>query len=344
MERSNPIKRVCLIPNVSGVGGMVSFRGKLAKGLAERGIGVSYDLADVPYSAILVIGGTRDLPGLWRAKRHGVRIVQRLDGMNWIHRRRKTGWRHFLRAEYGNIILSVIRSRLADQIVYQSEFSQQWWERIHGVNRSPWCVVYNGVDLEGYTPDGSGNIPEDHARVLVVEGSIGGGYEWGLETAIQMCEQLKNKFPHKVEAMVVGRVSATLQREWKSKTDVSLNFTGQVPAERIPELDRSAHVLYAADLNAACPNSVIEAMACGLPVVAFDTGALSELISVDAGRLVPYGGDPWKLDPPDIGGLVEATNIVINNQAGFRKAARKRAVEAFGLDHMVEGYLDALNV
>jgi glycosyltransferase involved in cell wall biosynthesis len=123
-----------------------------------------------------------------------------------------------------------------------------------------------------------------------------------------------------------------------------VNFTGQVPAEKVPELDRSAHVLYAADVNTACPNSVIEAMACGLPVVAFDTGALSELITPDTGKLITYGGDPWKLDPPDIDGLVEAVKIVIINRSGFSAAARKRAEDIFGLDHMVEGYLDALNV
>lgn len=61
---------------------MVSFRGRLAQGLAERGIGVSYNLADTPYDAVLVIGGTRNLAGIWRARRRGVRVVQRLDGMN----------------------------------------------------------------------------------------------------------------------------------------------------------------------------------------------------------------------------------------------------------------------
>jgi glycosyltransferase involved in cell wall biosynthesis len=123
-----------------------------------------------------------------------------------------------------------------------------------------------------------------------------------------------------------------------------VNFAGEVPAEKIPDLDRSAHVLYAADVNAACPNSVIEALACGLPVVAFDTGALSELITVDAGRLSPYGGDPWNLDPPDIESLAEAANQIITNQVGFRTAARKRAEEAFALNQMVQGYLDVINL
>jgi glycosyltransferase involved in cell wall biosynthesis len=85
-------------------------------------------------------------------------------------------------------------------------------------------------------------------------------------------------------------------------------------------------------------------MACGLPVVAFDTGALPELVTMGAGRLVPYGGDPWRLDPPDIGGLVEAASVIINRQADYRMAARKRAEEAFGIDRMVEGYLEALKL
>ncbi len=336
--------RVCIVPAVSGVGGMVSFREKLVKGFTDRNISVTYDLSHTPYDAILVIGGTRDLAGLWRARQSGVRIIQRLDGINWIHRQRRTGWRHFLRAEYGNIILSLIRSRLADQIVYQSKFSRSWWERVYGANNVPWQVVYNGVDLDRYTPNGSGKIPDDHVRILLVEGAIAGGYEWGLETAIDLARRLKSTTGQEIELMVVGRVSAELQVAWQSRAMISVNFLGQVFPEQIPELDRSAHMLYAADINPACPNSVIEALACGLPVVAFDTGALSELVTTPAGKLAPYGGDPWKLEPPDLETLVEAANLILNQQADFRKAARWRAEEAFGLDRMVEGYLEALSL
>jgi len=323
---------------------MVSFRAKLASGLGQRGISIATGLADVPYAAVLVIGGTRDLPGLRRLKKRGVRIVQRLDGMNWIHRKRRTGLRHYLRSEYGNIILSLIRSRLVDHIVYQSIFSRQWWERVYGLTRIPCQVVYNGVDLDQYSPIGQARIPEDRIRILLVEGSIGGGYEWGLETGIQLAERLVFAHSHKVEVMVVGKVSASLQQRWKDHPSVQLQFTGQVPAERVPELDRSAHLLYAADINAACPNSVIEAMACGLPVVAYDTGALPELVSDGAGSLAPYGGNPWKLDPPDIDALAEGADTVIRYQSAFRSAARRRAENVFSLDQMVAGYLDALNL
>jgi glycosyltransferase involved in cell wall biosynthesis len=187
-------------------------------------------------------------------------------------------------------------------------------------------------------------MPEDHVRILMVEGAIGGGYEWGLETAIRVAERLQTAHSQKIELMVAGRVSPSLESMWKRKAHVMLIFAGVVPFESVPELDRSAHILYAADVNAACPNSVIEAMACGLPVVGFDTGALTELVTAEAGKLVPYGGDAWKLDPPDINGLAEAANLVIHQQKSFRTGARARAEQAFGLDKMVKGYLDALGI
>ncbi len=323
---------------------MVSFRGRLAQGLEKRGIKVAYNLADTPYDAILVIGGTRNLAGIWRAKQRGVRVVQRLDGMNWIHRKKRTGWRHFIRAEYGNFILSLIRSRLADRIIYQSEFSHQWWERVYGKSSIPWTVVHNGVDLERYTPGDEGEPPNDHDRILLVEGALGGGYETGLEIAIHMVERLHEAYNRKVELAVVGRVSAALQQEWTVKTEVMVKFIGQVPSEIIPEIDRTAHVLFAADLNPACPNSVIEALACGLPVAAYDIGALPEIVTDGAGQLVPYGGDPWKLDPPDIDSLAKAVIDILDDQTAYRTAARRRAENAFGLDKMVEGYLNAMKL
>ena len=165
----------------------------------------------------------------------------------------------------------------------------------------------------------------------------------GLEIAIHLGERLFASNHRNIEIMVVGRVSKGLQSKWKGRTNIMITFTGEVPSERIPEIDRSANVLYAADLNPACPNSVIEALACGLPVAAFDTGALPEIITEGSGQIVSYGADPWKLEPPDIDGLAKAVKLVLDDQSRYRTGARQRAEEAFGLDRMVEGYLNALS-
>jgi glycosyltransferase involved in cell wall biosynthesis len=334
--------KLCLAPKVHGVGGMVSFAAKLSDGLKARGIETSTDLHSANYDTLLVIGGTRDLPGLWRARRRGVRIVQRLNGMNWIHRIHRTGWRHFLRAEYGNFILATIRSRMADHIVYQSEFARRWWEQVYGPTRVPCSVIYNGVDLNNYSPEGPSSRPKDRYRLLLVEGSLGGGYEMGLETAVHLAESL-GRFPNlgrPVELMVVGRVAASLQTRWQQQSQAPIEFSGLVSRERIPEIDRSAHILVSADINAACPNSVIEALACGLPVIGFDTGALPELVQGDAGRVIPYGRDVWRLEPPNVDGLTGAAAEILAAPEFFQAEARSRAIQAFGLDRMVAAYMD----
>jgi glycosyltransferase involved in cell wall biosynthesis len=319
---------------------VTTFQAKMAAGLEARGIQVCYDLGEIPYDAVLLTSTTRHLPGLLHLRRQGMRIVQRLDGINWLHRRLPTGPRHFLRAEYGNTLLALLRSRAATHIVYQSEFVRGWWSNQFGPDRVPSVVIHNGVDLSAYSPEGPRERPAKISRLLVVEGSLQGGYETGLSTAIGLAELLAYNTP--IGLMVVGRASSRLEDESRKKTRVPIRWAGQVPADEIPTLDRSAHLLYPADLNAACPNSVIEALACGLPSAGFSTGALPELVTGDAGRLVPYGGDPWKLEKPDLPTLAVAAAEILQNNEHFRQAARKRAEEAFSLESMVDRYLGVL--
>jgi glycosyltransferase involved in cell wall biosynthesis len=359
-DNRHSANRICIVPDVSGVGGMVSFRSKLVEGLKRRGLETCNELRDFPYRSVLLIGGTRDLVGIWGARRRGIPVVQRLDGMNWLHRLngiQKAGWRHYLRAENGNLLLAFIRARLASWIVYQSEFSQCWWEKKRGLTRVKHSIINNGVDLEVFRPQGEGEPPEDRWRILMVEGSLMGGYEQGLQTAVGFVERLANLvlqsgeslFPGILELMVVGKVSEILKNRWGTQVTASqysphirLNWAGLMPNQQIPVIDRSAHLLYSSDINPACPNSVIEALACGLPVVAFDTGALVELVTSEAGRVVSYGGDPWKLDPPDLDALARAAYEVLKDLASYRRAARQLAELRFGLDRMLDGYLDVL--
>jgi glycosyltransferase involved in cell wall biosynthesis len=175
-----------------------------------------------------------------------------------------------------------------------------------------------------------------------VEGSLGGGYDMGLDNAIRLAETLEEKHDFLMELMVVGKITEEHKARVEARSKIPILWAGNVPREEIPELDRSAHLLFSADVNPACPNAVIEALACGLPVAAFDTGALNELVIGDSGRLVPYGSDLWNLEPPDIPTLAEASAEILREQGRFRKAARTQAERALGLDKMVDSYLKFL--
>jgi glycosyltransferase involved in cell wall biosynthesis len=338
----NKTEGVCILPRVEGLGGPASFRTRLVAGLQERNVPVVANPLDPDCRAVLVIGGTRRMVALRRAQRRGATIVQRLNGMNWIHRRRFTGIRHFVRSEWNNLVLSFIRRHIADRIVYQSHFARTWWKTVYGKVTAPDTVIYNGVDLHRFHPEGPQNRPADRYRILLVEGHLGGGNEDGLRNAVSLARLLNERMDRPVELMVVGDVPPHLQSRYAAEEPGLVNWVGVAPRDRIPEIDRSAHVLFSADLNAACPNSVIEALACGLPVVSYATGSLPELIEGDAGMVVPWGSNFWKLEPPDLWVLMDATQLIFKEQLRFRRAARAHAEATYGLERMVERYLDVL--
>lgn len=337
------VRNICIWPKLDNLGGPTSFQRRLMAGLRAQGVVVHHDPEDPGCQAILLIGGTRHVGVLWRARQRGLRILQRLDGMNWIHRRRFQGLRHALRAEYANLNLAFIRRFLADGVVYQSRFARTWWQRVYGQGEKWETVIYNGVDLDQFAPFGMHERPAERWRVLVVEGHLRGGSVLGLESAVRLTRALQERAPRPVELWVVGEVPAAEQAFISSLAkDVTLNWVGVVSPERIAYLDRSSHLLFSAELHPACPNAVIEALACGLPVAGFDTGALGEIVTPLAGRVVPYGADPWRLQPPQIEPLVDASLEILANWDAFSQGARQRAEAAFGLERMTAQYLEAL--
>jgi glycosyltransferase involved in cell wall biosynthesis len=332
--------KICVTPFAQGTGGMASFRLKFEQGLKSRGVAVTHDLNEKA-DAVLVIAGTRRLEQLWRARRRGVRIVQRLDGINWVQRVKWAGVKYTVRAEYGNLTLAFIRNHLADRVVYQSQFIRKWWEDWYGAPKAPATVILNGVDLQTYSPDGDGERPNSVKRMLLLEGSLARGLNSGLFHAVRVAEKLAEKYP--MEVVVAGTVDKATQKQINAiSTRSAVKFLGTIPRAEIPALARSSHLMYCAEVNPPCPNSVIEALACGLPVIGFDSGSLKELVTGGAGCIVPYGANPWKLETPDISALAAEAGKIFEKQERFRAAARKRAESAFGLDAMVESYLKVL--
>ena len=334
---------LCLLPRLEGLGGPASFRGRLSAALTQRGWRVHQTPDDPTCAAILVIAGTRDLPALWRARRRGVRVVQRLDGMNWLHRKRFTGVRHFLRSELNNALLAFIRHFLADAIVYQSEFSRRWWEKVYGPVNKPAAVIYNAVDLQEYSPQGEERPPADRWRALVVEGRLHRGNWLGLENALDLVRRLDGWQGKPAELWVAGEVVEELRRRADALLPGKVRWLGVVPRGNIPALDRSAQVLFSAELNPPCPNAVIEALACGLPVAGYAEGALPELVGEDGGALAPWGSRVWRLEAPlSREELAEATRRLLGEGENARRRARIRAERLFDLEIMTERYLHVL--
>jgi glycosyltransferase involved in cell wall biosynthesis len=85
---------------------------------------------------------------------------------------------------------------------------------------------------------------------------------------------------------------------------------------------------------------VIEAMACGLPVVYPASGGTVELVGDEAGAGVPHP-DGWDRDePPAPEELAEAVGKVLADRPAYAVAARARAVERFALGPWLERHAE----
>jgi glycosyltransferase involved in cell wall biosynthesis len=73
----------------------------------------------------------------------------------------------------------------------------------------------------------------------------------------------------------------------------AVTFAGYVPHDQMAPYYRTADVFALASEFDNSPNVVLEAMACGLPVVATDVGGVAEYVAADrGGSLVPRGDAP----------------------------------------------------
>lgn len=326
-----------MLQRVPGHSGPARFQSRFSRELEDRGFRVHFGENAEGADALLIIGGSRRLGRIRQAKRSGTPVVQRLNGMNWIHRRRATGLGHYLRAELNNLLLRAVR-RIADVVIYQSRFAQEWWENKAGRAEGQAHVVHNGVPLDQFHPEGPGQPPTDRIRISLAEGRFGGGYEIGLEWAVDLRESLSELLQAEVELAVAGEASSELMRRYEGR----VIWRGRLDVQGLAQLHRSSHFFFSADLHPACPNSVLESLACGCPVAAFDTGAIGEILTPESGAVVPFGADPWEPGRPAVAELARAASALLTRQNAFRTGARLRAEKAFSLKMMVEGYLSAL--
>ena len=336
----NSIKPVIgIIPNLQGLGGPSSFHQKFIAGLNDRGIESTHDLSRQDITSVLVIAGSKHINLLRGIRGRGIPVIQRLDGVNWVHKLRYTGIKHFLRSEVNNWILRTIRDKIANKVIYQSQFSKYWWEKTFGVAQKPDAIIYNGIDLDTYIPKDIAG-PENFVRIITVEGHLKNGLELGLFNVARVVNFINKK--KRVEWAVAGETPDHVRREAEKIYQGKIAWLGIISRDEVRAAVQNSHIFFSAEMNPACPNSVIEALACGLPILGFDNGALREMVGSQAGVILPYAGDVWKLQPAGISEYPQQIDDLLHSYSNYRQAARKRAEEMFGLGAMVDAYLKEL--
>ena len=136
---------------------------------------------------------------------------------------------------------------------------------------------------------------------------------------------------------VVGDISSSVRARLEQAIP-NIDIRGRM-TRRATQAQFPGSIYLVLEINAPCPNSVIEAMASGCPVVGFDSGALAELVPATAGQIVPYDGDPWRVEVPDSNKLLNGILKVLENYSLFSANARQVAVDRYDLEKMTDAYI-----
>jgi teichuronic acid biosynthesis glycosyltransferase TuaC len=146
-------------------------------------------------------------------------------------------------------------------------------------------VLRNGVDLEFFSP---GSYEEERAafgltgHVILSVGRLVPGK--GNSLIIDALARLPDS---RLLIAGDGPDRELLKRQASAKgVAARVRFLGSVPSKELRRYYRAADVLVLASANEGMPNVVLEAMACGTPVVATNVGGIPEVLDRSVGRLV----------------------------------------------------------
>jgi glycosyltransferase involved in cell wall biosynthesis len=131
-------------------------------------------------------------------------------------------------------------------------------------------IIYNGVDINEFAPLKNKKIGDK--IILVSTGRLikRKGYNY----LIKSISELKN-----VELNLIGDGNLKDELVELSKIeDSSVKFLGKINHEELPKYLQKSNIFILPSLNEGMSNSVLEAMACGLPIITTDTGGSKELI------------------------------------------------------------------
>ena len=234
---------------------------------------------------------------------------------------------------------------LADYVFWQSEFCKRSADQFLGKRNGPGEILFNGVDTRRFCPS------EKHSAGgrfrFLVSGKIGRHLAYRVEESIEALS-IVHKQGLNAELVVAGWLDEEVLKTSKrlinqlNITDYVV-FTGSYSQEQAPEIYRSSNVYLMTKHNDPCPNTVLEAMASGLPVIYSESGGVPELVESSAGIPLNCKESYEEVQRVDVFELAEAMLTASTEYIKMSEAARSRAQETFCIHKWIQRHSEIFN-
>ena len=216
-----------------------------------------------------------------------------------------------------------------------------------GIPSSKLTQIYNGVDADRFMASESNHVcealPAGFTEDTIMIGTVGRMEAVKSQTTLadafillnQACPEVK----HKLRLVMIGEGDLR-QQALDKLLQAGLEQQCWLPGSRddVPQIMNNMDIFVLPSRNEGISNTILEAMATGLPVVATRVGGNPELVMEDiTGMLIPS-------DNPQE--MMLALKKYVENQSmreQHGRAARQQIAKNFRIEHMVNNYLSVYN-
>jgi len=181
----------------------------------------------------------------------------------------------------------------ADKVITVSRKTREYVLKL-GADDSKISVIYNGVDQNFFYPMNKEKsrkqlgLPRSDIIILTVRRLV---YKNGLDTLIKSASLLTREYPNLLFIVIGNGPDRNIIAKRIKQLGISSNvrLTGFVPEEALPLYYNAAdYFVLPSNSGEGLPMVLLEAMACGLPVIATTVGGTPEIIrDMINGALVP---------------------------------------------------------
>lgn len=293
-------------------GGGSTFIRNFAKGIIKKGYQIAYENED--YDILFVAGatlGTRQ--EIDEAKSKGKVIVLRVDNILEDSRNKNSGMARM--KEF---------SEKATCIVYQSHWARRLLEPTCGQG----VVIYNGVDTDIFYPL---KTPKhwDGLRIFYAKHSTN---EVKRFHEVQYFWRFYNLTKWGDTLVLAGRFGEDLRKiehPFEFHNNEEYEYLGILKPEQMAETMRNCDLAFLPYFADACSNTILEAQACGIPVLYNSFGGSREIVV--NGRMIN-----WAEEEP-----LEMVDKTISKYKLNKEKINNEFLDNFSLEAMCEKY-DAL--
>ena len=312
-----------------------------------------------------VIALQRSQVGLWRLRRGLFRLCRRLQpailhsrnqsGLDALLPARVAGVPHTVHGEHGwdvdNLdgrqwkpaLLRRMHSPLVERYVTVSKDLERYLVTRVGIGPRRISQIYNGVDTTRFAPDPAprrrdvlpAGFCDENSIVIGTVGRIQAVKDQA--TLLRAFAELAARQPHLLDRLrlVVAGEGPLLAELRTLAESLAISAVSWFPGamKNVPELLRAFDVFVLPSLNEGISNTVLEAMATGLPVLASAVGGNVELVEDGVTGQLFGAGDSLAL-----AALLSdyAANAALRQN--HSSAARRICLQRFGLQEMTDRY------